>query len=270
MKPDRHVLYEAAVQGVEYDLDFFERVWRTLRGGRFTKFREDFCGTAALACGWVSRRPGNRAWGVDLDPEVLAWARTHRLPRLRGAAKRLALLKGDVRKVRTPPADVTVAFNFSYWVFHHRSQLVEYFRAVRRSLTKRGLFIVNAFGGTEAMDTVVERRRIAASYGLDGERVPSFTYVWDQARFNPVDHRLLCHIHFELRGGVRIRRAFTYDWRLWTLPEIEEAMLDAGFRSVEFYVEGWDTKNNRSDDVYHRRRRFQNQESWLACVVGVM
>jgi predicted RNA methylase len=270
MKPDRHILYEAAVQGVEYDLDFFERVWRTLRGGRFTRLREDFCGTAAIACGWVARRSANRAWAVDLDEEVLDWARAHRVPRLKGAASRLALVHRDVRRVTAPAVDLAVAFNFSYWVFHRRPDLVAYFRAVRRSLTRRGLFVVNAFGGTEAMQKIIERRRIAASTSVDGARVPSFTYVWDQARFNPVDHRLLCHIHFELRGGVKMRRAFTYDWRLWTLPEIEEAMLDAGFRAVEFWVEGWDAKRNRSDDVYHRRRRFENQESWLACVVGVV
>ena len=57
--PDRHALYEAAVQGVEYDLDFFQRVHRALNGRAFTRFREDFCGTAAMACAW--RRPGARA-----------------------------------------------------------------------------------------------------------------------------------------------------------------------------------------------------------------
>lgn len=270
MKPDRHVLYEAAVQGVEYDLDFFERVWRILRGGRFTRLREDFCGTAAIACGWVSRRRANRAWAVDHDREVLDWARVHRVPRMRESAARVKLLHRDVRRVSSPAVDVVVAFNFSYWVFHRRRELVAYFRAVRRSLSRRGLFIVNAFGGTEAMQELVERRRVAAATSIDGEPLPPFTYVWDQASFNPIDHRLRCHIHFEMRGGHHIRRAFTYDWRLWTLPEIEEAMLDAGFRSVEFWVEGWDTKRNQSDDTYHRRRRFENQEGWVACVVGVV
>jgi hypothetical protein len=37
---DRFALYEAAVQGVEYDLDFFERAWRSLRGGRFQSLRK--------------------------------------------------------------------------------------------------------------------------------------------------------------------------------------------------------------------------------------
>lgn len=269
MRPDRHVLYEAAVQGVDYDLDFFERVYRTLRGGRFTRFREDFCGTAALACGWVARRRDHRAWAVDVERSVLDWAREHRLAVLGARAARVTLLNRDVRDVTRPAVDVVAALNFSYWVFKERAELVRYFQAARRSLAPDGLLIVNAFGGSEAMGRLVERRRIAPSAGLDGRRVPAFTYVWEQASYNPIDHRLVCHIHFRLADGSWMRRAFTYDWRLWTLPEIADALRDAGFRGVEFYVEGWDERRNRPDQIYHRRRRFENQEGWLACVVGL-
>jgi cyclopropane fatty-acyl-phospholipid synthase-like methyltransferase len=188
---------------------------------------------------------------------------------MREAARRLTLIRRDVRRVTTPRVDVVVAFNFSYWVFHERRDLLAYFRAVRSSLAPRGLLIVNAFGGTEAMAPLVERRRIAASQGVDGERVPSFQYVWEQVRFNPIDHRLVCDIHFRMRDGRELRRAFRYDWRMWTLPEIRDAMIDAGFRDVEFYAEGWDTKRNKSDDIYHRRKRFEQQEGWLAVVVGL-
>ena len=266
---DRHVLYEASVQGVEYDLDLFERLYRTLRGGRFTRFREDFCGTAAMAAAWVRRRRVNRAWGVDREREVLEWARRHRLPRMREAARRLTLIRRDARRVTTPRVDVVAAFNFSYWVFHRRRDLLEYFRAARQSLAPNGLLVLNAFGGTEAMGPLVEKQRIPASRSLDGERVPSFQYVWEQVDFNPIDHRLRCDIHFRLPGGREMRRAFRYDWRMWTLPEIHDALRDAGFAGVEFFVEGWDTKRNRSDEVFHRRRRFEQQEGWLACIVGV-
>src|SRR5690242_11707983 len=54
--PDRHALYEVAVQGVDWDLDFLERVWRYRHPGRAPRrFREDFCSTAALATAWVLR-----------------------------------------------------------------------------------------------------------------------------------------------------------------------------------------------------------------------
>jgi SAM-dependent methyltransferase len=269
VRPDRYVLYEAAVQGVDYDLDLFERVYRGLRGGTFTRFREDFCGTAALACRWVERGRDHRAWAVDVDGSVLDWAREHRLPRLGDPAARLTLVHRDATTVIRPQVDVVAALNFSYWVFKERAALVRYFQAVRRSLAPDGLFIGNAFGGSEAMGRLVEHRRIAASVGVDGRRVPAFRYEWEQASFNPIDHRLVCHIHFGFADGTWMRRAFTYDWRMWTLPEIGDALRDAGFRGVEYYVEGWDEKRNRSDDVYRRRRAFENQESWLACVVGL-
>ena len=55
-RPDRHALYEVSVQGVDWDLDFMERMWRQRNRGRAPlRFREDFCSTAALATAWAQR-----------------------------------------------------------------------------------------------------------------------------------------------------------------------------------------------------------------------
>ena len=267
---DRHVLYELSVQGVEYDLDFFERVYRKHRGGRFRLLREDFCGTAAKACAWVLRGRDHRAWGVDLHAPTLAWARRHHLARMGGAARRVTLVRGDVRTPRRPKVDVVAAMNFSFWVFKDRDTLRGYFRQVRRSLRPGGLFFANVFGGTEGMDTIEETRRIPPQQGPDGLRVPSFTYVWEQKRFNPITHDLLCYIHFRFRDGREMRRAFTYDWRFWTLPEIREVMEEAGFPRSEVYVEGWDEKRNKPDEKYRLRTSFETQAGWLAMVVGIV
>ena len=269
LERDPWALYEAAVQGVDHDLDLMERVYRRHHGASFTLLREDFCATAHLAGAWVLRRPANRAWGVDLDPRPLAWCRRHRLPALRDAARRLRLVRGDVRTVRLPRADAIAAQNFSYWVFHARDDLLDYFRAARRGLRPGGLLFANAFGGTEAMGALIERRRIRASNAVDGTPLEPFHYTWEHVSFNPIDHRLRCDIHFRLADGTRMRRAFHYDWRLWTLPEIQEAMREAGFAEVEVYVEGWDEKRGETDGIFRLRRRFENQEGWLAQVVGV-
>ena len=269
MKYDRHVLYEEAVQGVEYDVDLFQRIYRRHRRRGFTRLREDFCGTAALACAWVRRRRTNEAWAVDIDREVLDWARAHRVPRMRRAADRLHLLQADVRASGAPKVDFVCAMNFSYWVFKRRRDLLEYFRSVRGSLRAGGVFACNAFGGTGAEKPLVERTRIKASRSAEGDPVPPFTYVWEQVSFNPIDHHLVCHIHFRFRDGHVMRRAFHYDWRLWTLPEVEDVMRDAGFRDVHFYIEGWDDKRDRPDDTFRLRRSFENQHGWLACVVGL-
>jgi len=178
-------------------------------------------------------------------------------------------VRADVRAAGTPRVDFVCAMNFSYWVFKRRRDLVAYFRSVRGSLRPGGVFACNAFGGTGAEKPLEERTRIATTRDCEGDRVPPFTYVWQQQSFNPVDHRLTASIHFRFRDGTVMRNAFHYDWRLWTLPEIEEAMREAGFREVHFYVEGWDDRRNRPEEHYRRRTRFENQHGWLACAVGL-
>jgi len=268
-RPDPHVLYEAAVQGVYFDLDLMERIYRRLRGRRFVRFREDFCGTAQMAAAWVLRRPENLAWGVDLHAPTLAWARRHRLSRMREHARRLTLVRADVRSVTRPRVDVVAAYNYSFWVFKKRPDLLRYFRGARASLRPGGLFFVTAFAGNRAMGTLTERTYVPGSYSIDGERVPPFTYVWEQNRFNAIDHDILCHIHFRLRDGSWMRRAFSYDWRMWTVPEIRDALLEAGFRKTLVYADAWNERRNRPDDFYRLRTRLQNQDSWLAIIVGV-
>lgn len=269
VRRDKLALYEASVQGADYDLDFMERIYRRLNGRRFERFREDFCGTALVAAHWALRRPENQAWGVDLDGPTLAWARAHRLARMGEVAKRVTLMRRDVRRVTEPKVDVIAAYNYSYWVFHRRRELLEYFRGVRASLRKGGLFFLTAFGGSEALGTLTEKRAIPASYDADGERVERFTYVWEQKSFNVIDHRLLCHIHFKFRDGTEMKRAFTYDWRLWTVPEVREALAEAGFKHSLVYIEGWDEVNDVSDDVFRLRTRFPNQDGWLSIAVGI-
>lgn len=70
---DRHILYEASVQCVEADIDFFLRIFRKTRSRPLRNLREDFCGTAALATDFIRRHKENRAVGVDLDQPTLDW-----------------------------------------------------------------------------------------------------------------------------------------------------------------------------------------------------
>lgn len=257
------------MQGVDFDLQFFRSVYRRLRGRPFRLLREDFCGTAALACTWVARRPERRAWGVDLHRPTLDWSAAHRLPLLGRARDRIALVHADVRDVKTPRVDVVCALNCSYWVFKRREDLTGYFRRARAALRRDGLLVLDLFGGEAAHRVLVERRRVRGHLDHYGRRVPPFTYVWEQKSFNPVDHHLVCHIHFDkLADGRSMRRAFRYDWRLWTVPELREALVDAGFGPTHVYVQGWDDDSGQPLDVYRRRVRFDNQDGWLAYIVA--
>ena len=263
MRADPYLLYEAAVQDVDFDLELFSRVYRRERGTGFDLLREDFCGTARLAATWVRRKASGRAWAIDLNPRPLAWARAHHVPLIGAAARRLRLIQGDVRRVRTPRVDVIAALNCSYWIFQERSALVGYLRRGFRALLPGGMMFVDAFGGEGAMRPLTERRHVSGMRTWAGARVPPFTYEWEQKSFNPIDHRLVASIHFELERGRHIRDAFRYDWRMWSIPEIAEALRQAGFVDVQVHVQSWPL------GVYRRRARFENQEGWLAYVVGV-
>ena len=268
-RPDRHALYEVAVQGPDWDLDFMERAFRRANDGREPRlFREDFCSTAALATAWAQRGADRRAWAVDLDPEPLAWARQHRLPFVRDVAKRVTLVRADVRTRARPAVDVTCALNFSYWVFKRRDDLLAYFRAARAGLRPGGVLVLNAFGGTRGERPLIERTRKGGSNAPDGTPTPPFTYVWQQVRVNAVTRELLACIHFELRDGRRMPRAFVYDWRMWTLPELREALEEAGFRHVDVWTEGWDAKHRTHDGRLQRRVKLENDDCWIAYVAA--
>jgi SAM-dependent methyltransferase len=227
---DRHELYEASVQSVRDEVEFLDKAYRELVGRKARTLREDFCGTAAAACEWVRSGKRREAVAVDIDPAVLDWGRAHHVAALKpGERARLRLVEADVRTVQAGPTDLTVAFNFSWWTFKTRAALLKYFRAVHAALEDDGLFVLDIYGGSEAYAEQEEE----TDYGL-------FSYVWDQHSFDPVTARYECHIHFRFPDGSELPRAFSYDWRLWTLPELRELLAEAGFASSVVYWQGED------------------------------
>jgi SAM-dependent methyltransferase len=251
---DRHRLYERAVQDAPFEADLVESILRRHdRPAR--RVREDFSGTALFAAEWVRRGPDRTAIAVDVNPAVHRWARRHRLPALGEAAARLRLVTGDVRASPGRGLDAVVAMNFSYSVFRTRAELGVYLRGARAALAPGGVVVLDAFGGHRAQKVLVERRRIRGGV----------TYVWEQEAFDPITHRIRCAIHFEGPGRRRLRRAFTYDWRLWSLPELTELLGEAGFEGIEVL---WDVAPSAAETRYLPRRRANAQAGWLAYVVG--
>ena len=219
-RSDRHLLYEDAVQCVEAEIDFVDDTYRQLRGRKAKWLREDFCGTANTSCEWVRRRRTNHAIGVDLDADVQQWSRQHHIAELTAKAREhIELINASVMDVSCAPVDIVLAMNFSYWIFKTRDLLRRYFRNVYAGLLDDGLFMLDAFGGSDAHREMRDRTKLKR-----------FTYIWDQKAYNLVNGDMLCHIHFSFPDGSKIKKAFTYDFRLWTLPEIRELLLEAGFQ----------------------------------------
>jgi hypothetical protein len=258
-RADKYDLYQRSVQEPEPDLQLVDRVFRKRFGRPPRLLREDFCGTATLACTWVKMHRENRAVGIDLDPEPLDWGRRHNVAALRpDQAARLKLVEGDVRDVGMAPADVTLAFNFSYFIFDTRPAMLDYLRRARSGLLPEGMLFLDAYGGGEAMMTSEEERE------MDG-----FSYVWDQHSFDPITHHCENHIHFEFPDGSRMHRAFSYSWRLWTLPEIQELVREAGFREVGIYWEGTDRATNEGNGVFTLRKHANDDPAWVCYIVAI-
>jgi len=254
---DRFHLYQIAVQSPEHDADFIDRVYRKKNGRLPRLLREDFCGTAFLAAHWTRVRRENHAVAVDLDRTVLEWGRAHNLKPLGVDAKRLQLVCADVRTVERPKADVIVAFNYSYFVFKERRDLLDYFRKVRRSLRKGGMFAVDLFGGS---DTQGE--------GVDRTRQKGFVFIWQQGAYDPVTCRTQFFIDFEFDHAPPIRRAFSYDWRMWSIAEIRDVLADAGFRHADVYWESIDPATGEGSGEYRLVKTVRNHPTWNAIIVS--
>lgn len=259
---DRHLLYQQAVQDVEAEIDFVEQTWSELRQRPAVVLREDFCGTANTACEWVIRDDGHHAIGIDLDPEVLDWARLNRLTQLdEEQLERIELLNEDVAQTCPGTVDIILAMNFSYYLFMKREDMRDYFINVLDGLVSDGILFLDAYGGYEAPMVLTESRECQDEDGND------FTYIWEQATFNPIDSSMDCHIHFEFPDQSRMERAFDYSWRLWTLPEIREILYAAGFSKVDIYWEGTDEEKNEGNGIYTPSEIGDADPGWVCYIV---
>ncbi|CAJ1979153.1 unnamed protein product [Sphenostylis stenocarpa] len=168
-----------------------------------------------------------------------------------------------------PGRDIVCAFNYSCCCLHKRADLVLYFKHARNTLsTKGGIFVMDLYGGASSEHKLRLQRRF-----------PNFTYVWEQAEFDIIQRKTRISLHFHMKKEQRkLRHAFSYSWRLWTLPEIRDCLEEAGFRSVHFWVrempdsteimrtEGFGAGKNVK---YEEATSFQQQDSWNAYIVGV-
>ena len=262
-KVDRHDLYQKSVQDPETEINLMVEKYQKIRGRAPVSFREDFCGTAFLSVEWCKSNPENTAIGVDLCTETLEWGRQHNLePAGKDISDRVTLVNANVLDVKEPQVDISCAFNFSYCIFKDRDTLRGYFEAAHKSLNQDGVFVMDIFGGSDAMDAMEEDREV------DEE---DFVYIWDQEKFNPVTNEIICNIHFQLADGTRLDQAFRYDWRLWSIPEVTELLKEAGFSAVHVY---WEKFEDTDDDdeylegtgEYIEVTDVENQESWVSYI----
>ncbi len=194
---------------------------------------------------------------MDIDPNPLIYGKKNYLSRLRpNQRKRVRIIQSNVLKKNLPKADIIAVLNFSYCIFKERKELKRYFSQCLRSLHSKGIFVLDCFGGSDC-------------FAPNEEQVEhkNFTYFWDQENFDPISHNASFHIHFKRKGERKRKKVFSYDWRLWILPEIKDLLQEAGFRKTHVYWEGTN-RNGEGDGKFVRTNKGEDCQAWVAYIVS--
>jgi hypothetical protein len=254
---DKYQYYLEAVQSPDTDVEFIRGVYRELRKRDPVTLREDFCGTFMISCEWVKLNSKFMAYGVDLDSEPINYGIANYLTKLSDSQQaRIKIRQGNVLDKDLPRVDIVAAMNFSHYIFKTRDGLKAYFKNCFDTLNRDGILLVDCFGGTrcqEANEEVTNRGK--------------FKYYWDQQSFDPVTHEASFRIHFKPKDGKKIKDVFSYDWRMWTIPELREVMQEVGFKNTWVYWEGT-TRKGEGDGNFKRSKVGEECEAWIAYVVG--
>lgn len=306
-------LYQKSVQMPKGDISYLQKFFLMYVGGRLPlHLQEDFCGTALLSCEWLKGDPRRTAVGLDFDKDALNWCLDNNLNKIGSDGySRIFLFHGNVlrpqkailikntahealklenlnlqeiadasdanttlpagstmEEVVLPGRDIICAFNYSCCCLQKRNELLLYFKHVLRSLSKNGgIFVMDVYGGTSSERKLRLQRKFS-----------NFTYVWEQAEFDIIHRRTRISLHFQLGKKQTIKHAFSYEWRLWSLPEIKDCLLEAGFQSVHFWIREMpnteDSKyskeyNGNRDAKYEELSTFEQTDAWNAYIVGV-
>lgn len=242
--PSRWRLYEHCVQNIPMTLRMVEAMHAAHARSPARILHEDFSGSAAFAHAWCQSNPKRTALAIDMDPEAHADGTPHpRLARLTADLTRLPrTLRPDsssARAARTnlSKADIIYAGNFATCEVHTRDALVAYLSRARQRLDADGVFICDLYAGPGAWRTGETRVTHPPLPELPRYRV---AYTWRQREADLLRGLVANEIDFALLNakGVAIHElvnAFTYHWRLWSIPEMREAMAHAGFKDVDVY-----------------------------------
>jgi len=255
---DKHRVYELAVQSPEADIAVIQGIYQHYHHRAPGRLREDFCGTALTLCHWAAQGESFSGEGIDNDPDPLDWGKAHNLPTLGSGSARADLRLGDVRIASVLPPDVRCAFNFSYWVFRQRQQMLEYFVSAQRDLAADGILIMDVTGGSEYLSEEPYETEI------DG-----FSVIWQQQNFSPIDHSADLTLRFRFADGSEIEPAYHYRWRVWSIPELTELLHAAGFSQVDIWWQDEQEDETEAGVGYHLESTGLNDACWVACIAAL-
>ena len=255
----KYLFYELSVQSPNWQVDYLPQFHTWLTGKTPTLMREDFCGSGKISCEWVKKSKKNHAVGLDIDPEVLNYAEEkNRASLSEEQKKRVKFLKQNVLKPTIQKFDMIGAYNFSFFIFHERKELLRYARAAFLSLKSKGTLFLEVAGGPGFIETHRETKNL----NIPGHG--KIQQVWEQHQYDPITAVNDYSIHFKLPNGQWLNDAFTYHWRIWGIRDLREILTEAGFKKTIVLWEHSDGK-----DEYLPSENAEHADSWIAYVIGV-
>eukprot|EP00753_Platysulcus_tardus_P010823 PLAT3082.1.p3 GENE.PLAT3082.1~~PLAT3082.1.p3 ORF type:complete len:297 (+),score=109.09 PLAT3082.1:12-902(+) len=279
-------LYERAVNRKPGPcISFVEKAYATADASTpLRRLREDFAGSSVYAAEFVRRDIRRSALAVDLDGGTLGWADKHTRAKIGDAGSRLRLHCGNVLDDvplagpstgsddegddRPWKADVVLAVNYAFNFLHSRKLLLEYLRLTVARLAPGGCLVADEFGGTQA------GAKLHAECSLgDGD-----VYHWLQKPQQLLTGHMYTKMMFskladehdagdEGSGGGEsaLRLAFSYSWRLWTIAELREAILESGFVKVDVWWSA--TAEDGISSEYRQCEAFPQSDNWNVFLV---
>ena len=299
-RADKYVLYQQSVQAAKQDVYLFEKIYKEhFSHQQATVFREDFCGTAWLCTEWIKRnKVENIAVGVDIDQEPIGWGLKNNISTLGSASDSVFIYTEDVLKfdwdknlskeaashrqllvtdddddneeegsethnATVKKAHIVCAYNYSTCLLHERSQLLQYFANVRKSMSpNNSIFLLDIPGGAKLSNGQERTKKTPNS---------QVVYMFEQESYNPCTDVVKFNIHFKFTSDQSImRRAFSFQFRKWGIREVIECMKQVGFSDVAIY---WCT--HTANDLEFRKlnlaeqRKLQQSDQWTALLCAI-
>ena len=255
-KFDKYFYYKESVQSPKEDIQFFKKTYIDFFKKTPRIFREDFCGTFYVGYHWVKAHPQNKAFVIDEDKRPIEYGIKHHFQKLSPSQKsRLKIFNQNVLDQKLPQAEIISVSNFSYFIFKQRALLLKYFKNIKKSLFKQGLFIIDVVGGPDCeglFEEIIEHE--------------GFDYYWDQDSFDPINNTAHFYIHFKRKGEKKQKKAFSYYWRLWSIPELKDVLKDAGFSKIHVY---WEQSDKKGEGTGTFKKAVQGEacDTWIAYLV---
>lgn len=260
----KYELYEASVQDSKDELKFFQRAYVNEFGKKPISLREDFCSTFLNSLTWIKMGKDHTSYGVDMNPEPLEYGTKNHLSKLKPEDQvRLTLFNENVLTVKTPSVDLITVSNFSICFLKTRQQMLDYFKSCFHTLHPEGMMIFDLLGGQELPDEQEDKRAFKLPDGTKAY------YFWEHAGYNPITHDAKFYIHYQIKGQKKMNRVFSYDWRMWSLPEFKDILMEAGFRKVDVYWEGDDPDSQEGNGIFRKATKAESCPIWLAYMVGI-